>query len=60
MIFQTQQVISGLLLDGTQVSYFLRCSSQDIPFYCYGVMMFRVCLFSNLLWVLLQSTEVFH
>ena len=40
MIFQTPHVISGLLMDGTQVSYFLRCSNQDITFYCYRVMLF--------------------
>jgi hypothetical protein len=45
MIFQTHQVISGLLSDVTQVSYFLRCSNQDITFYCYGVVFLGfVCL----------------
>jgi hypothetical protein len=61
MIFQTPHIISRFLLDGTQVSYLLRCSNQDIPFIVTGLCCLGfVCLFSNLLWVLLQSIEVCH
>jgi len=48
MIFQTPHLISGLLLDGTQVSYLLRCSNQDILFivtgsYCLGFVCLVTC-----------------
>lgn len=59
MICQTPHVISGFLSDGTQVPYLLRCFNQDIPFYCYGVVLFRVCLFSNLLLSLLYGVQKF-